>query len=62
MTPEEFSSRMARIFGIDEHASAGMFDTERAHGEADELMCQALRELGYSAGVRIFETIEKWYA
>ena len=37
-------------------------DPEAGHIEADDLMMQALSEIGYSAGVAIYSSIPKWYA
>lgn len=37
-------------------------DTEAAHIEADELMCEVLSGLGYQAGVDYFHEMNKWYA
>lgn len=37
-------------------------DTEKAHGDADELMCTILKSLGYEKGVEIFEKMPKWYS
>ncbi len=54
MTPEEFEVKMAQIF--DEG------DTEEAHENADALMCEVLKSLGYGEGVEIFEEMPKWYA
>ena len=54
MSPEEFAQRMREI--------AENSDTEAAHGEADKLMCDVLRSLGYSEGIDIFDSMEKWYA
>ena len=54
MTPAKFKARMTEI------ASIG--DCERSHEEADDLMCEALRSLGYDGGADIFENIMKWYA
>lgn len=56
MTPEQFAKRMQAI-----HERNGK-DREAAHEEADELMAETLRSLGYGAGVAIFEKLEKWYA
>ena len=56
MTPEEFATRMMEI------AADKNDDTEHAHAEADDLLCEALRELGYEEGVDIFEGMTKWYA
>ena len=56
LTPEEFADRIRAIFQDVDH------DVERAHGEADELLCDLLRELGYGDGVTIFENASKWYS
>lgn len=56
MTPDEFRSRMQTM------ANGGNYDNEQAHGDADDLMCEALRSLGYGEGVDIYQSIEKWYA
>ena len=56
MTPEQFRDAMKEI---DEKYGA---DTEGAHGQADDLMCKLLRELGYEEGVEVFEKMHKWYA
>ena len=56
MTPKEFEKRMVDIKQKDG------FDPENAHGKADDLMCELLRELGYGDGVKIFESMHKWYA
>lgn len=49
-----FANKMLRI--------ARNNNTEMAHIQADELMCELLRELGYGEGVNIFENMNKWYA
>ena len=54
MSPEEFCDRMKKI--LDDH------DLESAHSDADELMCEVLRQLGYGDGVKVFELADKWYA
>ena len=54
MTPEEFTSKMV---DIDLNG-----DTEVAHSDGDDLMCDLLRELGYEDGVKVFEAMDKWYA
>lgn len=54
MTPEAFTVNMRNI--------AQMPDVEDAHGQADELMCELLRSLGYEEGVKLFERMDKWYA
>ena len=54
MKPDEFYEKMLWI--------SRMEDTERAHIEADELMCEALTSLGYEVGVEIFKIMNKWYS
>ena len=54
MSPEKF--RLEMIFAF----KSG--DTEADHGKADDLMCKLLTELGYGEGVKIFESMKKWYA
>jgi hypothetical protein len=54
MTPEEFEKKMQEILGRG--------DPEGGHIDADDLMCKRLTALGYSAGVKVFEGMHKWYA
>jgi hypothetical protein len=56
MTPEEFAKRMQAIYDRP-HG-----DEEIKHAAADDLLCQVLRELGYDAGVDIFENDPRGYA
>jgi hypothetical protein len=37
-------------------------DTECAHGNADDILCDLLRELGHHAVVEEYEKVDKWYA
>lgn len=37
-------------------------DTEFAHGEADDILCKILCELGLSKIVDLYEKVKKWYA
>ena len=37
-------------------------DTEGAHWEADDVLCEFLRSLGYGDVADAFEAIGKWYA
>ena len=37
-------------------------DRESAHREGDDILCEALRELGYNELVDEFELIRKWYS
>jgi len=54
ITPEEAAQRMREI------NKNG--DTEGAHCEADDLLCEILKELGFGEAVEIFENMDKWYA
>lgn len=60
LTPEEFAIAMAQIkTGV---CYDRMYDQEDQHFDADELMCNVLRSLGYDEGVDIFDSMPKWYA
>lgn len=61
ITPEEFKARMERI-AEKLHAREDYYDQECAHEEADALMCEVLEQLGYSAGIEVFDFMPKWYA
>lgn len=37
-------------------------DTEKAHHEADKLLCEALEACGCGDVVRAWEKVPKWYA
>lgn len=37
-------------------------DVECQHFDADEILCELLRELGYTHTVEAFEELERWYA
>ncbi len=54
LTPDEFTRQMAEIIRSN--------DIEEGHMEADKLMCQVLRELGYGEGVKLFMKQSWWYA
>lgn len=56
MTPEEFELKMQTLL-----TKCGE-NTEDLHIKMDELMCQALTELGYEKGVEVFENADKWYS
>ena len=61
LTPEEFSIAMMQIKSgtcYDERR----YDEEDQHRDADELMCNVLRSLGYGDGVDIFDDMYKWYS
>ena len=77
MTPEEFEQRMKAIAGayapelddpnwhwplLDGPWCYEAEDPEQAHADADQMMCDVLRHLGYGAGVDVFLKMLKWYA
>ena len=55
MTPEEFAAKMREI------DKDNRLDVEQAHSLADKLLCDALREWGFSVGVDIYEDMTRWY-
>lgn len=56
MDPQRFYEKMADI--RDQYKN----DIEEKHFQMDNLMCETLRELGYNAGVTVFENTDLWYA
>lgn len=59
MTPEEFRDRMKDLaFKARIHKDYW----EDTHFDADWLMGEVLKELGYDEGVQIFRNMPKWYA
>lgn len=55
ITPAEFEDKMKEI-----SESGDEIDTN--HIAADDLMCNVLKDLGYTKGVEIFERMPKWYS
>lgn len=53
ITPEEFYRKMVELEKL---------DTESAHAEMDYLLCETLKQLGYSKGIEVFENKDKWYS
>ena len=41
---------------------ASKLDTERAHYNADKILCELLNSLGYQDVVEVYNNIYKWYA
>lgn len=56
IAPEEFYQKMIEI-----RKTEG-FDEEDTHRCMDDLLCETLKQLGYSKGVEVFEDTYKWYA
>jgi len=59
-TPDEFYEKMEDITGFD--GLRYFCDPEGSHSQADDLLCEVLREMGYGAGIVLFENMPKWYA
>jgi len=65
MTPNEFLKKMKAIVKRNfdnQWEQHKLSDPENAHAEADALMCEVLKELGYGEGIKIFDGMEKWYS
>lgn len=56
MTRKEFASRMQAI--TDRKGE----DPEHDHKEADDLLCECLKSLGYSDGIEAYDNIQMWFA
>lgn len=61
LTPDEFAIAMMQI-KTGTIYDEGLYDEENQHIDADELMCDVLRSLGYGDGIDIFDSMHKWYA
>jgi hypothetical protein len=58
-TPEEFAEKMAKLrqkYYVEQD------DEEQVHCHMDDLLCDALRGLGYGKGIDIFDDTPKWYS
>lgn len=55
-TPEEFEAHIKHI--IEQYE----YNFEDKHVELDLYLCTVLESLGYSDGVRLFRSTQKWYA
>lgn len=56
MNAQEFKAHMQLI------SVQAREDIETAHITADDLLCNQLSELGYTEGIKIFQSMEKYYA
>lgn len=54
MNAQEFKAHMQLI------SVQAREDIEAAHIEADDLLCNQLSELGYTEGIKIFQSMEKF--
>ena len=62
LTPAEFAIAMRKIENGEAYDDDRMYDCEDQHIDADRLMCNVLRSLGYGDGIDIFDSMYKWYA
>lgn len=59
-SPEQF---LVAMTAIDNGTCYGKYyDEEDQHRDADGLMCNVLRSLGYGDGVAVFNKMHKWYS
>ena len=56
MNAQEFKAHMQLI------SVQAREDIETAHRKADDLLCNQVSELGYTEGIKIFQSMEKYYA
>ena len=65
ITPKEFKTHMQKIsknvMELDDQNPDMPSMIEKAHVQADELMCQILTDLGYGEGIDLFKKMEKYY-
>ena len=65
ISASEFENTMKELIEKNSYISNGVEkerDFENFHKEADELMCRALRSLGYDKGVDLYEKIPRYYS
>ena len=60
ITAAEFEREMKKIKAELDNKS-DLKDFEKAHVDADNLLCKVLKSLGYDAGVKVYEELEKFY-
>jgi hypothetical protein len=68
LTPAEFAARIENIYTpkIQMHRGVPLdnkpyLDQPRAHQEADELLAELLKSLGYGEGIEMYENATHWY-
>lgn len=60
ITPAEFAERMQVIKWRNDGPRGG--DNETDHRDADVILIDTLRSLGYGEGCDLWESIGKWYS
>ena len=59
---KEIEKEMNKIIENNKYNFCDEYDMETIHIDADALLCNVLRDLGYNELVDWFESLEKWYA
>lgn len=62
ITPKEAADMMHALSVPSCIEGENYFDQERAHCEADEILCKVLEQQGFVEMVKVFESLPKWYA
>ncbi len=65
ITPRQFEKRMrgyAKNWHINRITGRRVHNYEKAHFDGETLMCAVLKQLGFKAGVTIFEKMYKEYS
>ena len=51
-----------RLLDVIEKLKRREYDEEFAHRDADDIICELLKELGFGDVVEVYDKIPKWYA
>jgi hypothetical protein len=66
MTPEEALAKAKQVVGPVQETEWGSLriegDTEVAHGSLDDLLCEILKEHGYTELVEFFQKLDLWHS
>jgi hypothetical protein len=65
MTPEEALAKAKQIVGPTREYGGRLSidgDTEAVHGNLDDLLCEILKEHGYTELVEFFQKLDLWYS
>lgn len=62
MTSEEALEKLREISAGQHIRSSQYHSPESAHIDADMVLCELLKSLGYVEIVEVYESIGKWYA
>lgn len=62
MSPEEFKVRMEQIVAHDWASGSEYQSPDVVHSNADDLLCELLRSLGYGDGIAVYESLARYFA